>query len=237
MSFLVQLFRATRDMPTPVAQAIDAWRALPAVADETPIGQGRFVVVNVETAGFDARRARLLALGAVLIENTRVVAQEVFVSVLRYAWPAHDDLVEHGVTSGMQRAGEPPQEVLSAFLTFVGKTPCVAFHAAFTQTVLDCALRAELGAQLANPWIDLAPLARTLVPEAQLAGPGLDDWLRHFGLRVLVRDHALHDAQVTAELFAVLLQRATARGLLSLSQLSAAARPSQQVAMGVGLRG
>ena len=220
---LVQLFRATRDLPTPVAQALDAWRALPTPAADTPLERTRLVVLNVETVGFDARRAVLRALGAVAIEDGRTISKNVFAAALSV--PPHDEAPP---------ASDMPAEALGALLGFIGKAPIVAFHAAVAQTVLERVLRAELGVTLTNPWIDLAPLARALAPQAQLPYPGLDNWLRHFGLPALVRDHALDDARVTAELFQILLQRATARGVASLAQLNAVARTQQRTATGVG---
>jgi DNA polymerase-3 subunit epsilon len=212
---LRQLFRSTHALPPPVLQALAAWRALPAVPADTPLAQAHLVVVNIETAGFDARRAALRALGAVAIDNAQV----------------SEEFVAPDESPG---AGEIPLAALSAWLGLIGKGPVVAFHAAFAQAVLDRVLRDRLGVTLTNPWIDLAPLARALAPRAQLPHPGLDSWLRHFGLRPLVRDHALHDARVTADLFLILLQRATARGAVSLAQLDALARPARRNATEVG---
>lgn len=211
MSFLIQLFPPKIDLPTPLARAIDVWRALPVVADDTPLDRTRFVVVDVMSNSFDARRGHLLGLGAVAIEHLRVVSGDA-VSLVLPSLAADAD--------GDEMAPET-EEALSEFLAFAGKSPCAAVHAAFAQTVLDRSLRAELGVQTSNPWIDLARLAPQLFPEVPPRRSGVDGWLRHFGLRVLVRDNPPHDAQVAAGLLLILLERALACGITTLGALRA----------------
>ena len=50
-------------------------------------------------------------------------------------------------------------------------------------------------------WLDLAPLAGALVPEAyRYGGRSLDDWLAAFGIECTIRHNAAADALATAEL-------------------------------------
>ena len=52
-----------------------------------------------------------------------------------------------------------------------------------------------------RPWLDLAPLAGALVPEAyRYGGRSLDDWLAAFGIECAIRHNAAADALATAEL-------------------------------------
>jgi DNA polymerase-3 subunit epsilon len=236
MSWLVHLFRQKTDLPESVAERLDAWRALPAAAHDTPLERARLVVVDVETSGLDPRRDRLLSIGAVVIENMRLAPQYTFSAVLRNETPStRENILVHGLTPSAQAAGEARDYALSEFLSFIGKWPCVAFHAAFDRAVLERALRIELGVHLDNPWLDLAPLARGLVPETKLPQGTLDDWLAYFRLRAHVRHNAVHDAQVAAELLLILLQRAQARGITTLAQLVAAAE--KELPTGGGITG
>jgi len=140
--------------------------------------------------------------------------------------------VVHGLTPTQQAAGETPEQALAKFLAFVGKYPCVAFHAYFDRTVLDRALRAELGLRLSNPWIDVAQLAPILYPEARLVHAALDDWLSYFRLRAITRHDAVHDAHATAELLLILLSRARSRDITTLAQLRAAAHMHSRITTG-----
>lgn len=230
MSFLIQLFRPKTDLPTPIARAVDAWRALPVIADDTPLERARFVVVDVRSNSFDVRRGRLLGLGVVAIENLRVLPGEAFSAALGSPLEPADGL------DSVSAAGAEAEDALAEYLAFAGKSPCAALHSVFAQTVLDRALRTELGVQASTPWIDLARLAPQLFPEMSPRG-GVDDWLRHFGLRALVRDNLLHDAQVTGGLLLILLERALARGITTLGALHAAARAPDKVCHGSGIGG
>ena len=143
-----------------------------------------------------------------------------------------DNILIHGIGPQAQAAGRPPEESLMGFLEFIGKHPLAAFHAGFDQAMLDRDLRETLGVRLPNPWLDLALLAPALVPEARLPQAALDDWLGYFGLRASARHRAADDAFVTAELFLVLLARACARGLGTVSMLHAACEQQARLVPG-----
>lgn len=224
MSLLVQLFRLRSELPTSIAERVHAWQALPAIAGDTPLAEMRMVVLDAETSGLDPRRDRLLSIGAVVVEGMRLAPRYTFSAVLRNdTASSKENILMHGLTPSAQAAGEPPEEALAELLAFIGKSPCVAFHAMFDQLVLGRAVRQTLGVRLPNPWVELAQLAPAVVPEAGLPQAGLDDWLAYFRLRAHVRHNAVHDAQVAAELFLILLARTAARGISMFSQLEAAA--------------
>src|SRR5207247_6802040 len=111
---------------------------------------------------FDARRNQLLALGVVAIEALRPAPGAPFGAVFGRDVTVKRDQVLIRRVMPTQAADENPEEILSDLIAFVGKAQCLAFHAPFVQTVLARTLRAELGVQLPNPWIDLAQLARKL---------------------------------------------------------------------------
>jgi DNA polymerase-3 subunit epsilon len=226
MSWLARLFRPRAELPEEIRRRLDAWRDQPETGDATPLDALRLVVVDVETTGLDARRDRLLAIGACAIEGRRLAAGAALEVLLRHdeASPRANILV-HGIGPQEQARGQATEQALLAFLEFAGHSPLVAFHAPFDQVVLGRALRETLGARLPNPFIDLAYLAPRLVPEARLKQAGLDDWLDYFRLRAHTRHRAVHDALVTAELCLILLDRARAAGLGTLAQLRAAAEP------------
>ena len=77
----------------------------------------------------------------------------------------------------------------------------MGFHTDFDRAVLRVAFA---GAGLPaddRPWLDLAPLAGALVPEAyRYGGRSLDDWLAAFGIECTIRHNAASDALATAEL-------------------------------------
>ena len=238
MSLLTRLFRPQVELPEALAQRVSAWRALSGMDERTPLSQARFVVVDVETSGLDARRDRLLAIGAVTVEAQRLLPGHGYEAFLRAATPSsRANILVHGITPHAQRSGGAPEAALMGFLEFVRRDVLVAFHANFDQTVLDRAVRSQLGVRLPNPWSDVAQLAPALVPEARLANRPLDDWLGYFGLRAHVRHSAASDAFASAELFLILLARTARQGLTSVSQLRAVCERQQRLLPGGGAGG
>ncbi len=184
----------------------------------------RWVVVDVETSGLDMRRDRLLAIAAIGLRidgeaTPQIVIADSFEAVLRQdPGPADkDNILLHGIGVGEQREGAPAAEVFAAFTRWLADAPLIAFHAAFDRAMIERAMQAAFGRGLANPWLDLEPVADVLHPE--VGGRTLDDWLTHFGIDCAVRHQAAADTLATAELLlrlwpAARMQRCTGLGAL-----------------------
>ena len=238
MSWLARLFRPQIEMSPGLTNRVREWSERPALSEKTTLAEARFIVVDVETSGLDARKDRLLSIGAVTVESLRLDAGASYETILRREeLSERENILIHGIGPQAQAAGVEPEEVLMRFLEFAGKYPLVAFHAAFDRTVLDRELRETLGVRLPNAWIDLAQLAPVLVPEARLPRAGLDEWLAYFGLRAHARHRAVDDAMVTGELFLILLKRALAGSLDTVGSLLAAAGAHQRKLQGGGFGG
>jgi len=165
----------------------------------------RWVVVDVETTGLDVHRDRLLAIAAIALQldgeaTPRIALGDSFEAVLRQdgAVADKDNILLHGIGVSEQRAGAPAADVLTALEQWLAGAPLLGFHAAFDQAMIDRAMQAALGRTLANPWLDLEPVAAVLHPE--VGGHALDDWLTHFDIECSVRHQAAADTLATAEL-------------------------------------
>lgn len=195
-----------------------------------PLDDSRWVVLDVEASGLDAARDRLLAIAAVAVHRSagaspRIDLGDSFEVVLRQDEAAVVDkpnILLHGIGVGAQRAGVDPALGLAAFARWVGRSPLVAFHAAFDETMIRRALRAASLPPLPGPWVDLSPVAEVARPD--VTAKSLDEWLAYFGIEVAVRHQAAADTLATAELLlrlwpAIAAQRATPgfRGLVELA--------------------
>ena len=185
----------------------------------------RWVVLDVETTGLDTRHDRLLAIAALALRvdgvaTPRIDFADSFEAVLRQTAAAadKDNILLHGIGVGEQRAGQAPAEVLAAFEQWAADAPLIAFHAAFDQTMIQRAMKDVLGRTLANPWLDLEPVADVLHPG--LGGHALDDWLAHFGIECAVRHQAAADTLATAELLLRVWPAARAQNATGFTQLS-----------------
>ena len=195
----------------------------------------RWVVVDVETSGLDLRNDRLLAIAAIALQldgeaTPKIALADSFEAVLRQdTSPADkDNILLHGIGVGEQRAGAPAADVLTAFERWVADAPLIAFHAAFDKSMIERAMHDTLGRTLANPWLDLEPVADALYPE--VGGHALDDWLAHFGIECAVRHQAAADTLATAELLLRLWPAARAQRCTSLRALSRLAQQRRWLA-------
>ncbi len=238
MNWFARLFRPRVELPAELARRVQAWRGQISPGENVLLAQARFIVIDVETSGLDTRKDRLLSIGACAVEAMRLQAGQSYEAILRgHETSERGNILIHGIGPQAQAAGKAPEEALTGFLEFAGKYSLVAFHAGFDKAMLDRALRETLGVRLSNPWVDLAQLAPALVPEARLVQAGLDEWLAHFGLRAHARHRAVDDAFATAELFLILLARARARNLNSVSALHATCEQQARRVPGGGAGG
>ncbi len=194
---------------------------MPGFRKKTPLEAARWVVIDCETSGLDARRDRLLSLGAVEVAGGRIALERAYSAVLRQAAPsAQANILVHGIGGEAQLGGREPGEALRGLAAFIGEGLPVAFHAPFDAEVLR---RAD--PPVKGKWLDLARLAPALFPKRK--EKQLDDWLAAFAIECPARHDALGDAYATALLFLVLLAEARRQGVDTVEALSGLAASSK----------
>lgn len=187
----------------------------------------RWVVLDVETSGFDPGTDGLISVGAVAMRSDgRVVPADALEIVYRQERAsARANILVHGLGVQAQRDGTDPVQATRVFLDYVGGAPILAFHAPFDRGFLARAVKLFVNAPLDNPWLDLAELAPALDPAAKLKS--LDEWLGRYGIEVAVRHSAAADAFATALLAARLLPKARAQGVSDFASLQRLARQAK----------
>lgn len=189
----------------------------------------RWIVLDVEASGLDAAHDRLLAIAALAVSvadeaRPGIDLGDSFEVVLRQPEAEVDrpNILLHGIGVGAQRAGMDPREGLAAFAAWVGRSPLIAFHAAFDETMIRRAVHANGLPALPVPWVDLAQVAE--VVRQDVRAKSLDEWLEVFRIPVAVRHQAAADTLATAELLlrlwpSIVSQRAAAgfKGLVDLA--------------------
>ncbi len=164
----------------------------------------RWVVLDVETSGLDQASDRLMSIGAVAVHGRRiVVGDSIELAIRQQSASARHNILVHGIGAEAQLSGLDPRQACEVFLDYVGRSPLVAFHAAFDRGFLLRAIKAFVNLPLDNAWIDLADLAPALHPGT--GDRALDDWLARFSIPVEQRHNAVGDAFATAMLFVRLL--------------------------------
>jgi DNA polymerase III subunit epsilon len=191
------------------AERLGSWRALPEIDRRAAFNATRFVVVDVETTGLNLMTDTLISIGAVSVVHGRIALADSFSVVLQQRESSRkENILIHGISGSAQREGVPPADALLAFLEYLGKSPLVAFHVAFDETMIKRALRQYLGVSFKHPWLDLAYVMPALYPDLARSHRALDDWAGHFDIRNDDRHNALSDALVTAQLLLVAMMQA-----------------------------
>lgn len=212
MSFLKRWFGGGIDLPPELLDRLAAWRALADPATDQPFDASRFVVVDVESTGLDLNKDRLIAIGAVAFVNGRIDLADSFEVVLRQDKVSDkDNILIHGIGGEAQRDGAPPAEGLLDFLGYLGKSPLVAFHVTFDETMIRRAMKDYLGFDFKHAWLDLAYVMPGLLPDYARKYKALDHWSNHFQIANYARHSALADALATAQLFLCALPLARER--------------------------
>lgn len=214
MNWLRRWFGKNPQLPPEQQQRLDAWTALPDAVLNRPFGGTRCVVVDVETSGLDLMEDRLISIGAVAVVNGKIALGDSFYIVLQQqAASGKSNILLHGIGKTKQLEGEPPVEALLAFLEYLGKSPLVAFHVAFDETMIKRAIREYLGFSFRHPWLDLAYVMPGLNPPLARKHRALDNWIGHFDIHIDARHNALADALATAQLFQIAIAQAGAAGI------------------------
>jgi DNA polymerase-3 subunit epsilon len=220
MLWLKRWFGNRQQLDAQQQQRLDAWAGMPGAELGTPVSESRCVVVDVETSGLNLSEDRLISIGAVAVVNGKVVLGDSFYVVLQQqAASEKDNILVHGIGTAEQLKGEQPAEALLAFLDYLGKSPLIAFHVTFDETMIRRALSEYLGFTFRHPWLDLAYVMPSLNPPLAKKYHALDDWIGHFGIRIDARHNALADALATAQLFQVALAQADKDNLTNLAEL------------------
>ncbi|MCL4470525.1 MAG: 3'-5' exonuclease [Sulfuricella sp.] len=220
MNWLSRFFPAQPRLTPAQAQRLAAWQALPAADLHLAHAQSRYVVVDVETSGLNLAKDHLIAIGAVAVRAGKIdLADSLEIVLQQKQASSRDNILIHGIGGTAQEEGVQPVEALLLFLAYLGKSPLIAFHVEFDETMIRRALKRKIGLDFKHPWVDLAYIAPALHPDLARRYRALDDWTNYFGIRNYARHNALADALSTAQLFLALRERMAKKTIESYKEL------------------
>ena len=188
----------------------------------------RFVILDTESTGLDARRDQIVSIGAVGSIYGELVLDdvcEIFLPIAHNTSAVHI----HGITREMAAEhGVPEPEALKAFLRFLGDGIIVGHHIQHDVTMLEVACARHFGIPtLPHLRVDTMDLTLRLEDLGGMSHHpferkdfSLDGLCRRFGIQPYDRHTALGDAFLTGQVFLKLLKRARRAGLLRLGQLT-----------------
>ena len=199
---------------------------------DTPLRDVRYAVLDTELTSLDTRSNRLLSIGAIAMDGSKIRMADQFYRVVNPGVhvPAEGVLILK-LRPGDVNQGVAPEDALAELLKFVEGRVLVGH---FVQIDMQ-ALRKELGSQqheLGNLAVDTAKAQRWILKngpwredlEQQLANVSLEALAKVYNLDFHEAHHALQDAFVTARLWQKLLARLEAMKVTTLGNLLKAAK-------------
>lgn len=185
----------------------------------------RWIVVDCETSGLNPNVDRLLSIGAVAIDRGLVQVQDSFETVIRQTEVSDPhNIAIHGITGTQQRTGTPLAQAIEAFERWRADAPIVGWHVQFDWMFLSRAYAALGRAGLPEDTLDVRPLVQVLLGKHE---GDLADIAARFGIACPQRHHAAVDAWITAQLLAVLYQRAKSEGVSGYHALRSLAKQAK----------
>ncbi len=161
-----------------------------------------FVVIDVETTGFDVNYAEVIDIGAVRVEGG--IITDTFSTLVDPGFFIPERIKElTGITNAMVVGSPKMEEVLPKFLKFIGNDLIVGHHITQDIKFIDKYTRLYLKKRFKRPYICTLQLSRKVLPG--LKSHSLKSLAQYFGIDHDRPHRALNDALITAEVFIHLL--------------------------------
>ena len=199
-------------------------------ADETPVGQVRFVALDTETTGLDPRRDRLITIGAVAVYAGEILLDDSFEVLLKLGYN-NSSVTVHGITRDEALGGMEEPEALALFLEYLQGGVIVGHHIGHDIEALNRACERCFNLTLRNRSVDTMDLTLNLNDDGAFRnrpmadGYSLDDLCEMFNVTPHDRHTAGGDAFLTAQIFLRLVRAAETTGRNTLGSMCEVYRP------------
>lgn len=178
-----------------------------------------FVVFDLETFGLNSHKNEIIEIGAIKLKGTRIV--DTFSSFVNpnKIIPKRISELTH-ITQDMVDNAPTIEDVLPKFLEFTKDAVMVAHNSAFDMGFIRRDAKKYMGIDYKPPVIDTLQMARDLYPD--LKGYNLDRLNKTFKLSLENHHRAIDDAQSTAKLFIMFLEKYIENGVVNVENMNGA---------------
>ena len=178
-----------------------------------------FVVFDLETFGLNSHKNEIIEIGAIKLKGTRIV--DTFSSFVNpnKIIPKRISEFTH-ITQDMVDNAPTIEDVLPKFLEFTKDAVMVAHNSAFDMGFIRRDAKKYMGIDYKPPVIDTLQMARDLYPD--LKGYNLDRLNKTFKLSLENHHRAIDDAQSTAKLFIMFLEKYIENGVVNVEDMNGA---------------
>lgn len=186
-----------KELPRGFSKAAKFHRAHTAGTNKKKEKPERYVVIDIETDGLDARQNHILEIGAVRCGNDNDICFTELIACDTHI-PANITKITGITDSMLQKEGKPEGKVLAAFREFIGEDDLVGYHISFDVEFLNQAFKKYGLGYLKNHTRDLL----RIVKKEQLFQENykLETSLKSYGIKETVPHRALGDAKLIKRL-------------------------------------
>lgn len=183
----------------------------------TPLHDVTFCIFDVETTGGNPQTCFITEIGAVKVRGGEVLGT--FQSLVNPGCAIPPNItVLTGITDSLVMRAPTMEQVLPAFLEFMGGAVVVGHNVRFDWAFLSAAVQRWGGPMLGNQRIDTLGLARRLLAD-EMSRFGLGELAKRLRLPNQPTHRALADAWATTDLLHLLIERASSWGVTGLDDL------------------
>ena len=171
------------------ATAIELQRYLPEV----------FVVADIETTGLDPEKHEIIEIAAIRVRRDSDI-HDTFSALVKPSKKIPKKITEiTGITDDMlQKDGEPIEETMKQFISFIGNHRLVFYNAPFDMSFLNKSAR-QVGIVIENPISDALEIARIAWPNRR--SYKLVDLAKDANLSTVMHHRAIKDCELTMRIF------------------------------------
>ena len=194
-------------------------QSLPVTIENT-----RFVVFDTETTGVNARKDRMLSLGALELQGNEIKLANSLEIYVEQELFSEEAVAIHGILRQNRNQHKiAEEEAVKIFLDFIGNAVLVGHHVGFDIAIINYALK-RLGApKLKNRYTDTGVLYKRSVHLVNITNPdkvySLDDLSAELNISKNDRHKAMGDAFITALAFLKILNRLRGSKKLNLKDI------------------
>lgn len=190
------------------------------------IDDARFVILDVESTGFNSKKDKILSIGAVKVSNNQIDVSNTFELFLNQVRFNPDAVLIHGIRKNGNNIKESEQSAIRQLIKYIGNDIIVGHSINFDIEIINETLKNYVGDNLKNNSIDTINLYKRLKGgDFNSSSPAsLDSLANEFNIPMSDRHNAAGDSLITAVLFMKLVSRLKKRGVLTVGKLMKAKR-------------
>ena len=189
----------------------------------------RFVALDTETTGFDFNEDRVLSIGAIAVQNNKILVKDSFEIFIKQDVFKKESVKIHGIRKSGNETKYEEEEALKQFIEYLDDAVILAHHTAFDVTMINQALKRYNIGPLVSKSLDTNYIHKKMSCSIEFNKTfSLDELCVIYNVKPYDRHNAAGDALITAQIFLKLLGKFKKNNALNLDELIKTSYPFTQ---------